>query len=53
MQKDTETVIQVFEWVKAKMCEEYCKWPGLYRGDENAFDRLLDERCAHCPLNRL
>lgn len=53
MQKETKTLIEIVEQIKADMCDNYCKWPSLYKGDENAFDRLLDERCAHCPLNRL
>jgi hypothetical protein len=53
MQKETKTLIEIVEQVKADMCDRYCKWPDQYKGDENAYDRMIDEKCEHCPLNRL
>jgi hypothetical protein len=53
MQKETKTLIEIVEQVKAEMCDRFCKWPDQYKCDESAYDRMIDEKCEHCPLNRL
>ena len=40
-----------------RMCTEYCKYPELVRSQVKdigeADDKLIDDYCEHCPLNRL
>ena len=44
------TVADILEDVKADMCDEYCRWPELLKGEPE--DRLID-LCNNCPLERL
>ena len=50
-----QTVIQIIENVAAEIYDKYCKYPEMYSvaaSDEN-MERLSEERCVYCPLNRL
>lgn len=40
--------------VKARICDEYCKYPEKYKvkGDTD-IDRMLNEVCESCPMNVL
>ena len=44
----------VTERVKARICDEYCKYPEKYKveGDTD-IDRMINEVCESCPLNAL
>ena len=46
----TPTVSDTLEYVKSAICDDYCKWPELLKGEPE--DRLLD-MCNNCPLERL
>jgi hypothetical protein len=46
-------IISEIEKIKAEICDKYCRFPEEYRGLENGYDRLIDEKCEHCPLRRL
>lgn len=45
------------EEVQKEMCDSFCKYPHRYflkYNDVNeAYERMLDDVCANCPLNRL
>lgn len=44
----------VTERVKARICDDYCKYPEQYKvnGDTD-IDRMINEVCENCPLNAL
>lgn len=52
-------VTSILDFVKIKICDEYCKYPEQYTFDgrtyesEEKFEELLAERCDQCPLNLL
>ena len=50
-----ESVSCMFETLKAKMCDEYCKFPDKYSVKDNDanYDKLINEMCESCPLNVL
>ena len=45
-----ETVYNIINSVVEEMCDKYCKYPDIYDEDD---DKLYDEQCNNCPLNRL
>ena len=47
MEKDDRETVHME--VKALMCDHYCKYPDNYTDN----DRLIEEQCDKCPLNRL
>lgn len=49
-----KTVAQIIEEVKEEMCDHYCKHiEKIQGGGEEAFEKLVEEFCDKCPLNRL
>lgn len=46
-----QTISGIFEEIQADICDNYCKYPSQYT-DSN-YDRMLEEVCSKCPLNRL
>ena len=45
------TVTALLDEAKARICDELCKFPELYKNDE---DRLMIEQCIpKCPLSML
>jgi len=48
-----QTVTHLIESVCSEICDNYCKFPELYGSDDEAFDKLMQEHCNDCPLNRL
>ncbi|MEE1048208.1 MAG: hypothetical protein U0M60_12395 [Clostridia bacterium] len=45
------TVTAILQEVIQKMCDEYCKYPEQYKGEDE--DKLYEEKCDNCPLNLL
>ena len=45
-----ETLYNILNSVIEEMCDKYCKYPESYDEDD---DKLYEERCDNCPLNRL
>lgn len=56
MSEDSKpTVIGLLNKVAAEICNDYCRWPWVYRatdGEEDE-DRMYEEKCNECPLNIL
>lgn len=56
-EQNDRTISEEFEDIKMQMCEHYCKYPKQYQMEhedsEAAFDLMISEICAECPLNRL
>lgn len=54
---DMDTITSQFEQIKADICDNYCKWPEIYmeieQDPDEAYERLLNEKCAECPLQKL
>lgn len=52
MSEKEKTVGDILCEVVEQICDGYCKYPAEYNanGDD---DRLYDEKCINCPLNRL
>lgn len=46
-----QTVTDILHEVIQKMCDEYCKYPEQYTGEDE--DKLYEEKCDNCPLNLL
>ena len=48
---------EIIQEVKEEMCDHYCKYPVeflmTYEDSEEAHDKMIEEMCAECPLNRL
>lgn len=44
-----QTVSEIIEQVAAEICDQYCRYPDMYRGCED----IIDFYCSDCPLNRL
>lgn len=58
----TQTISEVIEGIKAKMCDEYCKFPAVVHEmwlrdeletDKDKFMYLEEHYCNCCLLNRL
>lgn len=47
---EQKTVTQIFEEVKAEICDKYCKYPEKKDIDEY---ELIVKICANCPLGKL
>ena len=45
------------EEIKAAMCDHYCRFPLEYSMEyefsEDGYEKMLEERCAECPMNDL
>ncbi len=42
------------EDLKGLICDRYCKFPEAYdHGQKDDEERLHEERCNNCPLNRI
>lgn len=51
------SIMQTLEGVIEEMCNDYCKYPDIYKqkygdGDE-AGEKLCDEVCMNCPLTEI
>lgn len=54
MTEPTKTVTQLLNDMAAKFCNDYCRWPWVYRdGNEEDEGRMYEEKCNKCPLNIL
>lgn len=50
MSKEEEMHISdIIEDVKIKICSKYCRFTEAYDDEE----RLIEEKCSHCPLIEL
>lgn len=47
---DQKDVREIIEEVIEKICDGYCKYTEQYGED---YDRMIDDQCCNCPLNRL
>lgn len=47
----TQTVSDIIEEVKAEICDEYCKYPVIYKDMDE--DEFIEKICGKCPLERL
>ena len=45
------TVADILEEVKAEICEQYCKYPVIYKDMDE--DEFIEKICGECPLHRL
>lgn len=45
----TPEIDEESEYLKGQICDRYCRFPEAY--DDN--ERMIEERCDHCPLERL
>ena len=47
-------IMQTLEKIASDICDKYCKYPDIYAteyGDnDEAFEKMCDERCEQCPL---
>ena len=43
----------ILEQVKADMCDDYCKVPGICQKAGIDGNLMLKDFCEHCPLERL
>ena len=51
-----KNVQEIIEEVKSEICDNYCKYPAIYNTREDSgvdYDRMFEEKCDRCPLNRL
>lgn len=48
MSDTQQTIPEIIKEVQIKMCDEYCKYPLEYEGNE-----MLEVICEKCPLGRL
>lgn len=57
MMDNRKTVTAIINEVCDEMCRSYCKYPDQYADNHDALldpmDRLIDDHCFDCPLNRL
>lgn len=51
--KNRIVVTDILEQVKADMCDDYCKVPGICQKAGIDEDLMLKDFCKHCPLERL
>lgn len=49
-EKLSTIVSETIEAVKRQICDDYCKYPAEYSGEN---EQMLEEQCEDCPLNRL
>lgn len=48
-----KTISEMFEDIKEQMCDEYCRYTLAINNKTPYGERLMDEICIKCPLNRL
>lgn len=48
-QSSVSTISSIIEEVKSSICDNYCRYSSEYED----YDRMLEEVCSSCPLNRL
>lgn len=52
-----DKITSQFEQIKEQICDDYCKWLEIFMETEQdpdeAYERLLNEKCGDCPLQRL
>ena len=51
--KDNTPDREELEEIAGKICDKYCKFPEAYGNREDDNQRMIEERCDKCPLNRL
>jgi len=51
--KDNTPDREELEDIVGKICAKYCKFPEAYGNREDDNQRMIEERCEKCPLNRL
>nr|DAY29126.1 MAG TPA: hypothetical protein [Caudoviricetes sp.] len=46
---------QILEDIHDRICDECCKWPSQYplATDDEAYNRMGEEHCDICPVQRL
>lgn len=51
----TPTVVGLLNKVASDFCDNYCRWPWVYRDPDREEDegRMYEEKCNECPLNIL
>lgn len=46
--------ISEIEYIAGEICDHYCKFPeAYYTGHDDDNQRMIEERCNKCPLNRV
>lgn len=48
----SESIVTEIQNIAEEICDHYCKYPELYKDDEDMAE-LLDEHCQGCPVNKL
>lgn len=51
MSDKRESVVNIIQEVIEEICDNHCKFPDQY-SEENE-ERLYEEHCDNCPLNKL
>ena len=52
MEDKQKPVTKIIDDVRTEICDHYCKYPAQYP-TQDRYDKILDEQCETCPLNRL
>lgn len=47
--EDSQSVVEILEKATEEFCNKLCKWPAQYKD----IDKLYDEHCIKCPINKL
>ena len=55
MSEEPKTVVGLLNKVAAEICNDYCRWPWIYRDPDGEEDegKMYEEKCSKCPLNIL
>lgn len=48
-----KTVSEMLLDIANDICNNYCKYPGIYDEQKEGVELCESEICANCPLNRL
>ena len=48
-QRGGVTVSALLEEIVNDFCDNYCKYPSEYTDE----DKMMEERCGQCPLNKI
>ncbi|MCQ2088017.1 MAG: hypothetical protein MJZ37_08175 [Bacilli bacterium] len=48
-----KSVMQIIDDVCNDICNGYCKWTERYGGSDDDLDRIYEDHCNKCPLNKL
>lgn len=55
--QEAKTVTELMDWIAGRICDDYCKYPDIAKGEVDdpdlADDHLYTKYCEHCPLSRL